>query len=104
LRIASDGFVRCQVECCAIVTSRELRVEPTKELGARSQRRHALVINRREYGAADQNLASGIALAFRLADACDESALLCVQTSEPFVERLKTKSDLLGVGHSITSL
>ena len=96
--------MRCRVEGCAIVRSRELRVEPTKELGARSQRRHAFVFDGREYSAADQNLAPGIALAFGLADACDESALLCVQTSEPFVERLKTKSDLLGLGHAITSL
>jgi len=96
--------VRCQVECRAIVWPGELRVEPTKELGARSQRRHAFVFDCRQYGAADQNLAPGIALAFRLTDTGDQSALLCVQTSEPLFERPKTKSDFLGLGHAITSL
>ena len=96
--------MRYQVEGCAIVRSRELRVEPTKEFGARSQRRHTLVFDGRQDGAADQNLAPGIALAFRLADTGDQSALLSVQASEPFFERLKTKSDLLGLGHAITSL
>jgi hypothetical protein len=104
VKAASGWFVRRQVECRAIVWSCELRIEPTKELRARSHRRHALVFDRRENGAADQNFASGIALAFCLADARDEPALLCVQTSEPFVDRLKTIADFVGLRHVITSL
>ena len=72
LKAASGCFVWTQVECCAIVRPSEPRVEPTQELGARTHRRHALVIDRRENGAPDQNLASGIALAFGLADTRDE--------------------------------
>jgi hypothetical protein len=79
--------------------SREPGIEPAPELHARPHCRHSFVIHGGENRAADQNLAPGIAFAFRLADARDESVLLHSQPSQPFVECLKTDADLFGLRH-----
>jgi hypothetical protein len=91
--------MRCQVEDCAVMRSREPGIEPAQELGARSYCRHPLVIDGDENGAADQNLAPGIAFAFRLADARDKPALLHPQASQALVECLKTDADFFGLRH-----
>jgi hypothetical protein len=99
LKTGSCCFVRFQVEDFTVVRSREPGIEPAQEFGTRSQCRHPLVIDGCENGAADQNLAAGIAFAFRLADARDEPVLLHPQASEPLVECLKTDADFFGLRH-----
>jgi hypothetical protein len=91
--------MRCQVEDRTVMRSREPGIEPAQELGAGSQCRHPLVIDGCENSAADQNLAPGIAFAFRLADACDEPVLLHPQASEALVECLKTDAHFFGLWH-----
>jgi hypothetical protein len=91
--------MRCQVEDGAVMRSREPGVKPAQELGAGPESRHPLVIDGCENGAADQDLPPGIAFAFRLADARDQSVLFDTQASEPFVECLKTDADFFGLRH-----
>jgi hypothetical protein len=51
------------------VGSRELRVEPAKKLGDRSDHRHALMINRRQDRPANEDLAACVVLAFGVTSA-----------------------------------
>lgn len=90
---------RQQVKGRPIVGSRECRVEPAEELGDRSHYRHSLVIDRRQDGPANQDLAPCVVLAFGVTGARDEAILFRPQTGEPFIEGLDSSEDFFGLRH-----
>jgi hypothetical protein len=92
-------LARRQVKGRAIVGSREPTVEPMEQLGNRAHCRHALVIDRRQHRAADQDLAARVALPFGVTGARDEAILLRPQTGDAFIERLNSGEDFLGLRH-----
>jgi len=88
-----------EIERGAIMGSRQPRIEPGAELVAVSDRRHALVGDRGEDCAGDQNLSAGIALPVCQAGARDKPASLSPQAGEGFINELEAGADFLGLVH-----
>jgi hypothetical protein len=81
------GSARRQIENAPIVGSTQSSVQPSHKLRARTHRRHALVLNGREDGAANCDLLPGISTAFGLARSSGQPAALGTQPRQAFVDR-----------------
>jgi hypothetical protein len=92
-------FVSFQIERGPIVWASQMPVEPTKQLLPGPHLGHALMLDRRENRAADQNLAACIALSFGLRRTSDETALLSANSRQAFVEGLNSRAHSICLSH-----
>ena len=96
------GVLGCrgrQIKHRAVVRSRQLALHPPRQGVEGSQRRDALMLNRCQDGAANENLAARVPFAVRHARACDQTRALSAQAGET-IRSTDTSASGGGLGHA----